>query len=163
MLQIKTIITSLACREYSQGIFEYAASMATAFHADLIAAHVINERDIEAVRTIVTMGYNVDGEHYIQNIKKERREIIDRIIANSGFPQEKTRVLIGAGNPINEMLKFILNEKADMVVMGPKGRTDLEHVLVGSVASKLFKRSPVTVVSYRGEADAARLKKHIHL
>ena len=50
-----------------------------------------------------------------------------------------------------------------MVVMGPKGRTDLEHVLVGSVASKLFKRSPATVVSYRSESQAKRLKEHIHL
>ena len=66
------------------------------------------------------------------------------------------------GNPIDKLLEFIIEKNADMIVMGPKGRTDLEHVLVGSVAEKLFRRSPVPVVSYRGETYAKHLKKRIY-
>ncbi len=47
--------------------------------------------------------------------------------------------------------------------MGVKGRTDLEHILIGSVAEKLFERSPVTVISYRDEKSRQRLKKRIHV
>jgi nucleotide-binding universal stress UspA family protein len=33
--------------------------------------------------------------------------------------------------------------------MGAKGRSNVEHLLVGSVADKMFRHSPVTVASYR--------------
>ena len=66
------------------------------------------------------------------------------------------------GNPWDELLKLIVAEEIDVVVMGPKGRTDLEHVLVGSVAEKVFRRSPATVISYRDETIAKRLHKRLH-
>jgi nucleotide-binding universal stress UspA family protein len=58
---------------------------------------------------------------------------------------------------------MIVKEDVDMVVMGSRGRMDLEQVLVGSVASKIFRKSPATVVSCQSEADAAHLRRNIHL
>jgi nucleotide-binding universal stress UspA family protein len=53
------------------------------------------------------------------------------------------------GHPFEELLKITKEEKVDMVVMGAKGRSNIEHLLVGSVADKMFRHSPVTVASYR--------------
>ena len=73
------------------------------------------------------------------------------------------KLILQVGNPTDELLKIIVKEKVDLVVMGVKGRTDLEHILIGSVAEKLFRSSPVTVVSYRDEKNRDRLRQHIHL
>jgi nucleotide-binding universal stress UspA family protein len=60
-------------------------------------------------------------------------------------------------------LIIAVKENVDLIIMGIKGRTDLEYVLIGSVADKVFRRSPVPILSYRDEHNAERLKKHIDL
>ena len=159
----KPVMVAIGFTPYSQGIFNYAAKIATAMERDLLVASVINVRDVEAVRTISAMGYEVDGEHYISAIREERQGLLDRIATESGFPAERVHARIVLGNPIDELLRICISEKVEMIVMGTKGRTDLEHILVGSVAEKLFRRAPVTVVSFRDEGQAARLQKRIHL
>ena len=158
MKNVRKVLVTLAFSEYAQGTLAFAAGFAECAGAELIVASVINERDVESVRTISAMGYNVDGEHYIENIKAERKQALEDIIAASGLSRERIRVAFVIGNPIDEILKMIVAESIDVVVMGPKGRTDLEHVLVGSVAEKVFRRSPATVISYRDEKVSQRYK-----
>jgi len=56
-----------------------------------------------------------------------------------------------------------VEEGADMIVVGIKAHTELEHFLVGSVAEKMFRHSPITLVSFRDEKSAQRLKKRVRL
>ena len=84
-------------------------------------------------------------------------------VKNATLARDSIKLILQVGNPIDELLKIIIAENVDVVVMGVKGRTDLEHILIGSVAEKLFRRSPVTVVSYRDEKNRQRLRKRINL
>lgn len=162
MKNVRKVLVALAFSDYSKGTFAFAADFARCTKAELIVASVINERDVESVRTISAMGYDVDGEHYVRNIKAERARLLEDIISGSDFPPDRIRTVFVVGNPWDELLKLIVEEEIDVVVMGPKGRTDLEHVLVGSVAEKVFRRSPATVISYRDETIAKRLHKRFH-
>jgi nucleotide-binding universal stress UspA family protein len=163
MKKISKIMVALGFSEYSKGIFAYAADLAKRLDADIIVASIINSRDIEAVRTISAMGYDVDGEHYIEGVRNERKTLLNQFQEASGYPIERIKIIFGIGNPIDELLKIALNEAVDMIVMGVKGRTNLKGVFVGSVAEKMFRRSPVTLVSYRDPVNAEKLKKRIHL
>ena len=58
-------------------------------------------------------------------------------------------------------MKIALRENVDLIVMGLKGRSEIEHVLVGSVAEKMFRRSPITIVSNLGQKEAERLRKRV--
>jgi nucleotide-binding universal stress UspA family protein len=154
-------MVALAFGEYTEGIFGYAAQLAGQLEARLLVASVINTRDVEAVRTVSAMGYQVDGAHYVEEIRKERREIVDRLVNQAGFPAERLKVIIEVGHPVECLLNIAVNNEVDAVVMGLQGRTNLEHIFVGSVAEKLFRRCPVTVISFRGERTAAKLRKRI--
>jgi len=163
MDDIKKILVGLAFSTYSEGIFNYAEKFAQKFNAELIIGSIINSRDVSAVGTIASMGYEVNGNHYVDGIKQERKKMLEQFLERSSFNRENIRTIIKVGNPINELLKLIVKENIDLVVMGTKGRTDLENAFVGSVADKLFRRSPVPVLSFRDEKNAERLRKRIKL
>lgn len=157
------ILVALGFSDYAEDIFSYAAKLATRLDAELIVASVINSRDVAAVGTISSMGYDVDGEHYVATIRKERETRLAQILKASAFPADRVKNIIRVGNPVDELLKTVVAENVDMIVMGIKGRTNLEYMYVGSVAEKMFRRSPVPVVSYRDKQNADRLRKRIHL
>jgi nucleotide-binding universal stress UspA family protein len=163
MDEIKKIMVALGFSEYAEGIFKYADKLAAKLGAELVVANIINSRDVEAVSAITNMGYDVNPERYIKELKEERRNAFEEIAKGSAVSRESIKLILKVGNPIDELLKIIIDENVDLVVMGVKGRTDLEHILIGSVAEKLFRRSPVTVISYRDEKNKERLRKRINL
>ena len=78
------------------------------------------------------------------------------------YPDDRARVVFKVGHPPDALMKFAVKEDADMIVMGIRDKTDFLHTLTGSVADKVFRRSPVTIVSYRDEKNAAHLRKRLH-
>ncbi len=163
MGEIKKIMVALAFSDYSAEEFAYSSDLATTLNADLVVGNIINQRDVSAVNRIATMGYELDSEAYVESLIKERQELLDEMIQAAAFPKDRLTILFKVGDPVGELLKIIIKEKIDLMVMGIKGRTDMEYLFVGSVAEKLFQRSPVPIISYRDAKNAARLRSRIHL
>jgi nucleotide-binding universal stress UspA family protein len=149
MPEVNKILVAICFSEYCLGTFTYATRLATQLQAELAVANVINIKDVQAIGTIESMGYSISSEDYVKGVKEERRAEIDKMIADSGFPRDKLKIILKVGHPFEELLKITKEEKVDMVVMGAKGRSNIEHLLLGSVAEKMFRHSPVTVASYR--------------
>jgi nucleotide-binding universal stress UspA family protein len=161
MSDIKKIMVALDFTSHSKGTFDYAVKIAKNLNAHLVVASIINSRDISAVEMVASMGYEVDSEHYVEGVKAERESMLNNFIEDSHVDREHVRTIFKVGNPTNELLKLIVKENVDMIVMGARGHTDIEHIFVGSVAEKLFRRSPVPVLSHRDEKNAERLREKI--
>jgi nucleotide-binding universal stress UspA family protein len=161
MSDIKKIMVALDFTSYSKGTFDYAVKIARNLNAHLVVASIINSRDILAVEMVTSMGYEVDSEHYVEGIKAERKNMLDHFLEHSNIDRDHVRLIFHIGNPTRELLKLIVTENVDMIIMGVKGRADLEHIIVGSVAEKIFRRSPVPVLSHRDEKNAQRLREKI--
>jgi len=159
----KKILLAVGFSQYTEQLLKYAAGIAESMNAELVIASIINARDIEAVGTIAAMGYDVDSEKYVAGLKEERQQELDHILKKVAHLPEKIRTVFKTGNPSDELLKVAVKENVDLIIMGIKGRTNLEYFFVGSVAEKVFRRSPIPILSYRDEASAERLKKHIDL
>ena len=152
----------LAFSPYSQGIVDYAVMLASALQADqLLFVNVVNQRDVDAVDTITSFGYEVDGEHYVKEIEKNRIAELDNIIKDIDFPRKKMKLIITVGNPAEKLLKLAIKEDVDMIVMGIKAKSELVHALTGSVAERIFRRCPIPIVSYREGKIADKLRKRI--
>ena len=158
---INKILVAVGFTDYTEELLNYAVRIAESLRAELIVANIINVRDVEAIGTIATMGYEIDSKHYVSGIEEDRRQTLNRIFEKISFPADKLHTVFKIGHPVEELLKIAINENADLMVMGIKGRSDLEHILMGSVAEKVFRRSPIPILSYRDRKSAQRLKKHI--
>ncbi|MCP4343431.1 MAG: universal stress protein [Desulfobulbaceae bacterium] len=155
---IKKILVPIAFSKYAKGILTYAADLAESTGAELVVVNVINERDLEAVDKITSFGYKVDIEHYMDTIKKERRAELTVLMESLTLPDEKVTFTFCVGDPTYELLKIVVDQKVDAVVMGVK-TNDIRHIFTGSVAERMFRKCPVTIVSYRDDEISESLLK----
>lgn len=157
---LKKILVPIAFSKYSEGIIAYAADLARPFGAMLLIVHVVDQRDIEAVERISSFGYKVDGDRYMATIQQERITRLEKVLGAVDIDESLYEYRFLAGDPTTELLKLVVAEEVDMVVMGNKAK-ELRHIFTGSVAERMFRRSPVTVVSYRSPGTSRELKKKI--
>lgn len=58
-------------------------------------------------------------------------------------------MIINEGEPFVEIIKTARKESADIIVMGTHGRAGLEHVLFGSTAESVVRKSTCPVLTIR--------------
>lgn len=66
------------------------------------------------------------------------------VVEDAGIPFEGT---IATGLPHEEITEFVSQNDVDMIVMGTQGRTGLKRVVIGSVAEKTIRNSPIPVLT----------------
>ena len=59
------------------------------------------------------------------------------------------RLLIGERNTADQIVNFVKDENADLIVMGTHGRTGVKRLLLGSVAEAIMRRAPCPVLVMR--------------
>jgi nucleotide-binding universal stress UspA family protein len=153
MKKINTILACVDFSEYSRMTLESAVAIARGSQAQIVAFNVINQRDVASVG-MVSQYYpdrlNVDD--YVRDVKKERLENLNLLI-NSDFAEykDKMTLIIDVGIPWESIIQAAVVHKAALIVMANKGRGNLSRVLFGSTAEKVFRHSPVSVVSVRDQ------------
>lgn len=149
MKKIKKVLAALCLSEHSVDVLDNAATLAKQFDADLVLVNVVNIRDLKHVAAIQTMGYDMSVDDYKRRMKEDHRERLDGFARAVDFPKARLHQVVTVGHPVERILEMVKDEKADLLVIGVKGRSNLPELLVGSVAEKLFRHCPVTVVSVR--------------
>jgi nucleotide-binding universal stress UspA family protein len=57
----------------------------------------------------------------------------------------KTKILIG--DIIEEIIKYIKAKGIDLVIIGTHGRKGMDRIILGSIADRVIKSAPVSVLS----------------
>ena len=136
----------LFCTDFSKNsdcAFDYAFGIAKRDEAVLYILHIIS---------VIPHASYIDNymtKEYWDKLKVTMREDIDKKYNDQYLSQikDKTKVKIvtKSGREDEEILKFARKENIDIIVIGTHGRTGIKHVLVGSVAEKIVRRSPIPV------------------
>ncbi len=93
--------------------------------------------------------------------KEKNRVYLNRLVG--GFTAEgiHTSAALGYGKPADEIIDFAEKHNVDLIVMCTHGRSGITRWVLGSVAEKVVRHSPVPVltVSPAGRKNAARKRK----
>lgn len=136
-----TILVATDGSENSQQAVEKAVELGGQLDATVYAISVTPQYPAE--RTGGQEGADADtrGEQAIE----AAREVAER----AGVDFEAS---VETGLPHEEIIQFISRNDVDMVVMGTHGRTGLKRVVIGSVAEKIVRNSPVPVLTVPARA-----------
>ena len=129
---IKNILFATDFSDSSQQAADYAVTLAHLTDAKLHVLHVINELD-EHQRVMIPR------EAFLVKFCREQTEGLSTV----------THAVVGA--PFKVILEMGGKVNADLIVMGTHGRTGIEHVIVGSTAERVVRRSKIPVLTVRCE------------
>jgi nucleotide-binding universal stress UspA family protein len=146
---ITKIMVAVDYSDYSKATLNYATFLADSLNARLVVANVINQRDVEAISKVESVG--ITKEKFISDQKQDRTTKTDQLLKETGCQAIKVVEVFRVGVPWVELLEIVKAEGVDLVVMGTKGRTNIANTLFGSTAEKVFRRCPVPILSVRGK------------
>jgi len=137
---IRKIFVPIDFSDYSKSMIDFASIIAERFAATLILVHVIESLPYSVTDTLQLV------EH------RRALESLARTLLHNLSDQLRARNLavkthLVWGNPSREILNKARREKADLIVMGTHGRSGLPHLVLGSVAEKTVRLSPIPVLT----------------
>ena len=142
-----TIMTAVDLSDYSATIVRYSVWLSKQLNADLVLVNVINQRDLDMVHRAMTGYEPFSFQNYLKDQVQDRKTSLEGLIEAASPGTVKCRCLVHSGIPYRELLAAIDIEKSNLLIVGTKGRSNLADVVVGSTARKLYRRSPIPLLT----------------
>lgn len=145
---MKKFRTILFATDFSQGAisaFDHAFSLTRELGARLVVLHVISE-------PVDLRGFyvpHISFEKLEQEIAESAERMMTAFVKEHLEGVEACETLVVPGLPHDEIIKVAQEKGADLIVLGTHGRTGLDHVLFGSTAEKVVRKSPIPVMTVR--------------
>lgn len=139
------ILVPVDFSEYTDDILSYAVAIARRFDSSIHLIHVIPTMDyFTPYESFMAATYTEEMQKGLEGeIEKQLDEVASKI---AGTPVTKaTRT----GSAFIEIIAYADSVRAELIVMGTHGRGGLEHILMGSVAEKVVRKSSCPVLTIR--------------
>lgn len=149
----RTILVPTDFSSCADAAVSLARRIAFEHNARLVLLHVGFAGAGLGLHTVVRPEGHAEGitvERYLQEgAMRELEGQAARLIAKSVPCTFK----VAFGTPHEAIVESIEQTDADLVIMGTHGRTGLAHMLIGSVAERVVRTSPVPVLTVRAGGD----------
>ena len=126
MIHIKKIMVPVDFSEASKKAVNYGFSLALEFEARLVLAHIAPYDGV---------AYLTAKADLLQLIPADYRERID------------FEIIVKSGEVRQELLGIVEDKEIDLVVMGSRGRSYFERMLLGSVTERMLRKLHVPILT----------------
>lgn len=131
-----------------------AAELAAARQGRLVVLHVIPPYDAVMPFPAMEAAVMPPVADLVGPALKQLRALVAKTLKGADAPPVSCRVVLGnASDSISEAARG-----CDSIVMTTTGRTGLAHFVIGSVAERVVRHSPVPVLTLRTRGTARRKK-----
>ncbi len=143
----KKIICPVDFSEPSERALSQAVMMAEQADAELLLITVVLPVPIAAYSegSLFTEINNLQGQ-LPELAQKQLAGLRDKFCAPIS---ERTSLHVAVGSPFVEIVRYAREQEADLIVMGSHGRTGIEHLMIGSVAERVVRKAPCSVLVVR--------------
>jgi universal stress protein A len=140
----KKILCPVDFSEFTDEILEYAVNIAQKYNSELHLIHIIpNLNYFTPYESFFTPENLIVVE---KNMETEVNKDFDELMKKINVPAKK---IIKNGAAFVEIINYARTESMDLIIIGTHGRTGLEHILIGSVAERVLRKSPCPVLTVR--------------
>ena len=168
-VKLKKILVGCDFSADSKQAFDYGLSLAQEFQADVYLAHVIKPTEHVDLKpadyiNVLPGDYLVWGTsdyHEIQQkVTEENREKINQLRSRLEkqlqlmVPEEcqiwcKPHATLLFGEPYRELINYAKDYDIDMIVLGVRGHTLWDKLMVGSTTDRVIREAPCPVLAVR--------------
>lgn len=162
---INKILIPTDFSSFSLAALEYVASLAVLYDARIYLLHVVPEDVLVAPYPNV----DLNSETIFRDTTEKAQEQMQHFVSDHFKHLHNINQVMRCGEPSNEIVKFVKEEGIDLIVMATHGRTGLAHMLMGSVAEKVVRRSTVPVLTVKPESmwnnflDLKDVEEQLHM
>lgn len=144
---IRRILVPHDFSDHSTTAIEVAAAWARALEADITLLHAVEP-------VVYPEFYAVDllPEEMISRLRTRSSEALEQV-AESRLEDVSVNVKVTVGRAGDTIVAEAVSASHDLVVMGTRGLSGLEHLLLGSVAESVLRRCALPVLAVREEPE----------
>ena len=145
-MAISQILVPVDYSECSGAALAFAAEVAKTMGAALDVVHVWDRPTY--ISESIKVHHEGEPRSLIDMIRENAESDMNDFIAKVPLPAGvKLSHRVISGNPAGRVLEELRLGHHDLVVVGTHGRTGVRHLLLGSVAERLVRLSPVPVLT----------------
>ncbi|GAB2608205.1 universal stress protein [Belliella aquatica] len=156
---MKTILVPFDFSDQAENAFEFAQGLAKKTNAHLKLLHVLETPTMTSLGTMGTVesGYGIDQIYVMELVEKRKKQLatIEAELANADF-KFSTKLIFG--NPYAGISKEVAEFDANLIVMGSKGSSGLEELLIGSNTEKVVRNATCPVITIKDKRDVNEIK-----
>lgn len=144
-MEIKNILFPTDFSQGARAALDYALSLAHDYKARLILLYVI--QDISIAEWYIPS--SISAADLIEDMQKGAWKEMDKWAAEASSKVKDVEKIVTRGVPFVEIIKTAKDRNVDIIVIGTHGRTGIDHMLFGSTAEKVVRKSHCPVLTVR--------------
>lgn len=149
MIQLNRVLIPTDFSDFSSPAVQYGCAIAARFDAEIHLLHVVPDAAMLVPEAAAFTAESMEAQ--AAALREEAMKNLQALDVE-GWTNSKSVIReVRVGAAFMEIIEYAREKEIDLIVIGTHGRSGLMHVLMGSVAERIVRKSPCPVLTVKPE------------